>query len=195
MAEMTTVQKPVQTGDRMTADEYLKLPETTQRMELIDGIVFIQPASRPYYQADHQTAVFLTAKLIDSFALGGRMLIAPIDVEWDNGNVKQPDVLWVSPTNTRVQISDQVYGAPDFIAEILSPGMALQDKREKYRLYERYGVREYWLIDPLARFVEVFTYNVEDATFAAVGAFGVGETFTSPLFGRDVEVKVLFPEG
>jgi Uma2 family endonuclease len=78
--------------------------------------------------------------------------MAPVDVylldeeDEEARNVVQPDVIVVCDESTIRE--DGVYGAPDFIAEILSPSTAHKDLGEKRDLYEKAGVREYWLLNP-----------------------------------------------
>jgi Uma2 family endonuclease len=82
-------------------------------------------------------------------------------------------------------------GALDLVMEILSPSTALYDKRAKFRLYEKYDVREYWIADAQARYIEVGR-RVEE-NFILYGVFGAGETFTAAVLGdKTVEVSALF---
>ncbi|MFZ4614727.1 MAG: Uma2 family endonuclease [Rectinemataceae bacterium] len=64
----------------------------------------------------------------------------------DIDKVVQPDLLVVC--DRTMLIDEGIRGAPDFIIEILSPGTAMVDQREKRQLYEKHGVREYWIVNP-----------------------------------------------
>ncbi|MDH4064615.1 MAG: Uma2 family endonuclease, partial [Acidobacteriota bacterium] len=82
-----------------------------------------------------------------------------VDVVLDarKGLVVQPDVVFVS--NERVHIVDgQVWGAPDLVVEAESFGTRRRDRVWKRRWYGQYGVREYWLVDPVERTVTVLTF-------------------------------------
>ena len=84
-------------------------------------------------------------------------------------------------------------GAPDFVIEILSPSTAYRDRGVKFETYEKYGVSEYWLIDPELKFVEI--YRQQDKTFKRQGIYKSGQTFTSSVLGDvSVPVNALFAE-
>jgi Uma2 family endonuclease len=80
-------------------------------------------------------------------------------------------------------------GAPDLIAEVLSPSTAHIDRREKFRLYEKYGVREYWMVDPRDQLVEVWQH--QDGRFVLLDAYGSGEVFKSAMLG-EINVANIF---
>ena len=83
------------------------------------------------------------------------MYIAPFDVVLSDTDVVQPDILFVSNERMGIVTEDNIQGAPDLVIEILSPSTAERDRTFKRSLYARHGVREYWLVDPDARSVEV----------------------------------------
>jgi Uma2 family endonuclease len=68
--------------------------------------------------------------------------------------VVQPDILFVSTARFAI-LGDKVYGAPDLVVEIFSPAGELFDRTEKAAFYAKYGVREYWLVDPSTETIEV----------------------------------------
>ncbi len=173
---------------KMTAAEFLQLPELNQPTELIDGEVIMAPAPRD----SHQNTVFKAAKYVESTAPSGEIRVSPIDVYLDDTNVVQPDVMWIGTESSCMLVDDAYWrGAPDLVVEVLSPSTALRDKGKKFRLYEKYGVREYWMVEPIARYVEVWYLN--EGRFVLHGVFGVGETFTSAVFGQKVvEVSAIF---
>jgi Uma2 family endonuclease len=81
------------TRTRMTSAEFLALPETMQRMELIDGEIIVAPAPELF----HQDVAFLAAVLVRNVGSSGRMYISPVDVHFADGEITQPDVLWLAP--------------------------------------------------------------------------------------------------
>ncbi|MCU0349118.1 MAG: Uma2 family endonuclease, partial [Saprospiraceae bacterium] len=93
----------------------------------------------------------------------GLVLSGPLDTVLDDGNAYHPDVLFVS--KDRYHILDEkeevVIGAPDLVVEILSKGTAIYDRGDKKDIYEKYGVREYWLVDPKSKTVEVYSFEKE----------------------------------
>lgn len=132
----------------MTADEYLYDTEETNRVrELALGRVREPPA--PFFS--HQSLVLRVAKIwsdhVEPRQLG-RVAVAPVDVVLDHGRalILQPDVLFVSTSRLSI-IRDQVWGAPDLVAEVLSHSTEHRDRGEKLGWYRQYGVRECWLVD------------------------------------------------
>ncbi|MEO0563414.1 MAG: Uma2 family endonuclease, partial [Chloroflexota bacterium] len=81
------------------------------------------------------------------------------------------------------------HGAPDLVIEVLSPSTAARDRGVKFDHYETAGVREYWLIDPMGLFVEVYT--LKDGTFERAGLYERGVSFQSAVLGKAVPVDVL----
>ncbi|MBC7870174.1 MAG: Uma2 family endonuclease, partial [Chitinophagaceae bacterium] len=135
----------IQTINKITADEYFQLPETNTPMELIDGEIIQMPSPVPNHQAVVGDLCVLLKQNVKS--LGGRVFVSPLDVYLDDINVPQPDVMWLAP-NSRCQVGEKrLSGAPDLIAEVLSPGSVSHDRRKKFRLYQQFGVREYWIVD------------------------------------------------
>ena len=132
----------------MTTSEYLyDTDETTRRRELAAGILREPPA--PFFS--HQSLALRVAKIwidhVEPRRLG-RVAVAPVDVILDEAAdlVLQPDVLFVATERLSI-IRDQVWGAPDLVAEILSTGTERYDRTEKLQWYRQYGIRECWLVD------------------------------------------------
>jgi Uma2 family endonuclease len=132
----------------VTTDEYLYSTEETNRInELAMGKVCEPPA--PFFS--HQTVALKVARIIGDHAEPrklGRVAVAPVDVILDRERalILQPDVLFVSTERIAI-IRDQVWGPPDLVAEVLSPGTEHRDRGLKLGWYRQYGVRECWLVD------------------------------------------------
>ena len=172
----------------MTAAEYARLGETTQPMELIHGEIVMSPAPID----EHQVLAIAFLDLLRDIAPGGKRRIAPCDVHLSKHDVVQPDVFWVSAQNTACKLGadKRWHGAPDLIIEILSPATALRDRREKFALYEKHGVREYWIADPTTQLVEV--YRLKDRRFQRAGVFGPNDSFESAVLGVTIALNTLF---
>ncbi len=143
----------------MTTDEYLHAYETNRPRELMYGIVREPPA--PFFS--HQQVVFTIARrLADHVERAGLgdVAVAPVDVILDaeRSLIVQPDVLFVSNERKSI-IRDQIWGAPDLVVEVLSPGTAAHDRTQKLAWYRQYGVRECWLVDPAASRITVFDFT------------------------------------
>ncbi|MBZ0287332.1 MAG: Uma2 family endonuclease [Anaerolineae bacterium] len=173
---------------RMTSAEYWQQPETNRIEELIDGELIVTP---PPLDA-HQDKVTNIAVYVKPLTKGGQFRVAPTGVHFEDGYDFEPDIFWIAPDNDHCILApDGRYwqGAPDFIVEVLSPTTAYRDRGIKFETYQRHGVREYWLVDPEAAFIEV--YRLENEQFVRLGLFKAGETFASPVLGVDVSVDAL----
>lgn len=114
----------------------------------------MSPAPKP----DHQHIVLVMAKLLYDFATPrrlGRVFVSPIDVVVSARRAVQPDIVFISRANLGI-IRDQIRGAPDLVVEVISEGTWRRDRIDKKALYEQYGIKEYWLIDPEAESIEVY---------------------------------------
>jgi Uma2 family endonuclease len=176
------------TQTRMTVREFMALPESSDHVELIAGEVVVSPTPKFKHQNIAGNS-YVTLKNLPQ----GITAISPMDVHLDDENVVQPDVFWVSGADSLCKLGDDGYwhGAPDLVVEVLSPSTALRDHGVKFALYERFGTREYWLIDPEGEFVEVF--HREGEMFRRFGVFGRDEAFAlSVLPDVTVQVSALF---
>lgn len=171
----------------MTAAEFFELPESDQQLELIEGEVIALPTPIP----NHQRRVGRLYRLIDDLKPDGEVFIAPLEVYLDAHNVPQPDIVWVA-SSSRCRVTDKrLEGPPDLVVEVLSPGTELKDRRDKFNLYQRFGVREYWLVDPVENFIEV--YRLQDGAFVRQGVYGPDESFESAaLGGKTVSLTGIF---
>lgn len=93
----------------------------------------------------------------------GKCVAAPMDVILDDANAYQTDILYISKENLGIIKDGKIRGAPDLTIEILSPGSVKNDKIIKRNVYERNGVKEYFIIDPKTK--EVITYYLKGKKF------------------------------
>jgi Uma2 family endonuclease len=174
---------------RITTADYDQLPETSQPTELIDGEIVMAPAPNIYHQ---KIAFNIIRFFVKSLEGEGEVYFSPIDVRLDEHNIVQPDVMWVSgPDSLCQRDSDGTrwYGGPDLVCEILSPSTAKHDKGEKFALYEKHGVKEYWLLDPVNQWIEVYTRQEEKLILLEVYHKVI---FTSPLLQREIDTNIIF---
>jgi Uma2 family endonuclease len=152
------------------------------RYELIDGDVHV--SSTPH--REHQRVVRKLAYLLTDWDVActfGEAWVAA-GVIFDDENSVIPDLVWVSTERAPIvwQIDDgKMHSAPDLAVEVLSQGSANEkrDRQEKLRMYERFGVDEYWIIDRFAQQIEV--YRRERDRLRLTALLGVTDTLTSPL--------------
>lgn len=143
-----------QPAHRWTYADLCRLPDDGRRYEIIEGVRYEMPSPN----ADHATAVmnlllFVLGPVVQ--ARGGRLFTAPLDVFLPGADPVQPDVLVLLPEQLHLLSRRGVEGAPALIAEVLSPSNPEHDLVVKRALYARAGVREYWIVSPEAKTVEV----------------------------------------
>ena len=150
---------------RWTYEEYARLPEDGYRYEVIEGDLLMSPAPA----TTHQRISRRLLVLLDAFAArtgAGEALAAPCDVVLARGTVVQPDLLFVATERRSIIGPLNVTAAPDLVVEIISPGDPEHDRVRKHELYARHGVREYWIVDPAARTIDVFALQGADYVLA-----------------------------
>lgn len=142
--------------DRWTYADYDLLPAEL-RCEIANGTLVMEPS--PLY--GHQKASRNLEFELIAYVRGkmkGIVLDAPMDVVLDDTNVFQPDLLFISEKNKHLVADNKaVKGAPDLVIEVLSPGSLVYDRVQKKAIYEKFGVEEYWIVDPQNQSIEVYT--------------------------------------
>ena len=175
---------PSEPGPYRRAD-YAALPDEP-RCELIHGRFYLSPSPIRL----HQVVVARIWRLLDDVAeaTGGEAIVAPMDVHLADHTVAQPDILYVSPDRREV-LQDWIEGAPDLVVEVLSPSTARMDRVLKLDRYAEAGVREYWLVDPVARTFEI---RVNDGGRFVAHA-PIGGSWTSPVVaGVELDIDALW---
>ncbi len=165
---------------KLTYAEFCALPETVQPHELINGELRMPPAPNRKHQMVSGNLYALLRTYVRERNLGW-VYYAPIDVVLDRDRplVLQPDLLFVSHERAHL-LGERIFGPPDLVVEIFSPGGATFDRTEKATWYAQYGVREYWLVDPEAETIEV--RRLEPGGYEVLGIYRQGDTLRSQLF-------------
>ena len=131
-------------GRRLSVARYMKLPDDGNRYELIHGELVMSPSAS---YAHGEVLLYVGAKL---GAFVRKRGLGRVGIETDvilaDGLVLRPDINFVAKRRNSI-IREHVHGAPDLVIEITSPGNWQNDLHFKRREYERFGVREYWLLD------------------------------------------------
>ena len=183
-----------------TYADYLTWPDD-ERWEIIDGVAYdMTPAPRPR----HQELLVNLLLQIGNFLEGHPCMLypAPFDVRIPDGDdtadsaissVVQPDI---SVICDRHMIDDRgLLGAPDLAAEILSPSTAYKDQTVKLSLFERAGVREYWVVNPERKCVLVYLQPGGEGGFERATEYRAPEARPSAaLGGLDVDLGRGFEE-
>ncbi len=172
---------------RLTTEEFFKLYPEESRLELIDGEVYEMPAPTPKHQRIVRKLVSAIGSYVDRNSLGD-VYPSPIDVVFSPENVLQPDVVYVSDLS---MVKDRIYGSPDLIIEIVSPSSLKRDLTDKMKLYEKHGVKEYWLVFPLEKTIMV--YELKDNSYELLSyATEKGKVKSKVLEGFEMEVEEVF---
>lgn len=162
------------------------------RYEIIDGELYLM--SSPI--SKHQVILMDMAFQFKEFFKDKKCMpfIAPLDVRLDNKgkkskNVIQPDIMVVCDHN---KINDKIDGAPDLIVEILSKYNKKHDKFDKYHLYQKYGVREYWIIDIEEGMAYVYILS-KDNIYTLPRVYNIKEKIKSSIFkGLEISLEETF---
>jgi len=153
-------------GGRLTYDDLAALPDDGLRHEIIDGVHYVTPSPNLRHQELLGRLHFEIEGCLRRHAGIGRVFVAPLDVVFTKYDVVEPDLLFVArDQQDDVLTAANVQGAPALVIEILSPGTRTRDEGVKRQLFDRGGVREYWLVDPDERTVRI--WRAEKQTFAA----------------------------
>ena len=145
-----------------TATQYRLLPEG-EPCQLIDGELIYMTAPNIKHQELSVELTLLLGAYIKSHQLG-KLYHAPCDVFLSENNVYQPDLLFVAQNRLHIIQPDGIHGAPDLVIEILSQSTYYYDAKKKLRNYEKYGVQEFFLIDPEDN--EVISYRLQNGKYA-----------------------------
>ncbi|OHD78359.1 MAG: hypothetical protein A3J97_00070 [Spirochaetes bacterium RIFOXYC1_FULL_54_7] len=155
----------IKAGEKFTLDQWRSWPEG-KRWELIGGIAY---AMGPAPRVPHQRLSRSLSSALDVFLEGKdcEPFYAPVDVflpksdPESSDTVVQPDVFVVCDPD-KIQ-DDGIHGSPDFVVEVLSDSTTCKDMATKKQLYERSGVREYWIVNPESG--SVFPYVLSEGRY------------------------------
>jgi Uncharacterized protein conserved in cyanobacteria len=167
-------------GVKLTYDDFLLFPDDGKRHELIDGEHYVTPSPSRKHQAISWNLTIIIGSYLESHPVG-RAFAAPFDVVFSNFDVVEPDLLFISNARLEALTSKNVQGAPNLVVEIGSPSTRRRDEIIKRKLYERFGVEEYWVIDPEIETIAV--YRHVDETYQRVLELAVerNDTLETPL--------------
>ena len=164
---------------RYTYDDYLKTPDD-RRYELIEGELYMTPSPITNHQRISRKIEFLLEKFVTENELG-EIFDAPYDVYFDDENVVQPDILFISKDRLNIIGDKNLQGAPDLVIEILSESNAYRDLIQKKKLYSKFGVKEYWIVVPGEKTIDV--HILKDKTYQLYKTLGEDDTLESQILG------------
>lgn len=169
-----------------TVDDYLSMGELSTPCQLINGELIMSPSPTPYHQ-------IVLGNLYDVFKkevrqTNGLVLFAPVDLYVDKRNVLQSDLLFLSDRKHLTKRG--IEGPPDLIVEIISPSNSYTDRYEKKESYLKFGVREFWIVDPANKTLEIYyTTNWDKPQLYLAGD---GLVVSNVLPGLSFDLKTIF---
>ena len=144
---------------RFTLEDLDHFPDDGQRHEIIDGEHLVTPSPDTRHQRLVRELFLALAGHLRDHPGQGEVFTAPFDVVLSPYDVVQPDVLVIGGDQAEILTEKNVQGPPALVIEIVSDGTRKRDEQVKRRLFERTGVREYWLCDPELDVIKVFRRN------------------------------------
>jgi Uma2 family endonuclease len=167
------------------------------RWELLKGVPYnMSPVPSPQHQRIVGELYFALRSFFGKKTC--EVFVAPFDIrlseidDYENPDtVVQPDI---SVIFNPQQIDEKGgKGSPSMVIEVLSPSTALKDRNEKFQLYESFGVKEYWIVDPIHQTIEV--YGLVEKAFSKRAVFGKQNTLSSFLFPElKIDLKEIFEQ-
>jgi Uma2 family endonuclease len=175
-AQMESARKRV---GRMSYEDLQKLPDDGLRHELIDGEHFVTASPLLKHQVVAGNLYLLIGNHVRATG-AGILLFAPFDVVCTPNDVVVPDLIYFAGDRLREVVTDNfAQGPPNLAIEILSPSTRRRDEVLKRRLYERFRVAEYWIVDPALETVTI--HRLDGDAYQPMTAKGA-EAVTTPQF-------------
>jgi len=151
-----------------TYEDYRELPNDQKIYQVIGGKLLMVPAPSTRHQNVSRNLEFIIWSFVKDHDLGV-VYYAPIDMVFSSVDIVQPDIVLITRNRLAIVKVKGIFGAPDWVIEIVSPSTSKIDIKLKKDLYERFGVREYWIVYPEDERVEV--YLLEGGNYKLRGAF------------------------
>jgi Uma2 family endonuclease len=176
---------------RLTYDDLVRMPDDGLRHEIIDGVHYVTPSPVRRHQKLLRRLFLAIGNYLEIQPDVGEIYSAPFDTVFTQWDVVEPDLLFVAADQMNILTEPNVQGAPALVVEILSPGTKRRDLGVKRELYDRGGVREYWIVDPDGNTLTVHR-RAGDGTFQQVALLAATPhaAIVSPLlpgFGLSLE--------
>jgi Uma2 family endonuclease len=187
--------KPASSGLKLTYDDFVLFPDDGKRHEIIDGEHCVTPSPNTAHQQISLNLVLAIGGWLEHHPIG-RLFHAPYDVVFSDFDVVEPDLLYVSTERAAEILTEKhARGAPDLVVEIASPGTRQRDETIKRRLYERSGVREYWVVDPDVDVVRIYRREGERFGRAIELTHEAGDVLLTPMLpGLELPLARIFHE-
>lgn len=179
---------------RLTYDDFVRFPDDGMRHELIDGVHYVTPCPVTRHQLLVGRLFLAIGNYLEQRPDAGLLFTAPFDVILSRWDVVEPDLLFVAGDQLEILTDANIQGAPALVIEILSPGTKKRDLGIKRDLFDRGGVREYWILDPKADELTIYRRKAEgDLAKVSQLAAGATEALSTPVLpGFSLPLAKLF---
>jgi len=184
---------PASPGLKLTYDDLLLLPDDGLRHELINGEHYVSASPNLRHQRVSGHLFGLVNAWLEQHSIG-QVYHAPTDVVFSNVDVVVPDLLYVSNERiAQIATRQNLRGAPEIVIEIGSPSTRSRDETIKRRLYERWGVDEYWIVDPETEVLRVTRREGEAFGRVTELTREAGDVLTTPVLpGLQIPLSLIF---
>jgi len=174
-----------QCDTRLTYDDFLLFPDDGKRHELIDGVHYVTPSPVSRHQILLGRIFLAIGNWLELHPELGQVLLSPLDTVLSPWDVVEPDLIFLAADQLDILTEPNIQGAPALVVEILSPSTRQRDLGIKRDLFDRGGVREYWVVDPKARAITVYRRSAAGrlTPMTPLGAAD-GAALTTPLLPR-----------
>jgi Uma2 family endonuclease len=189
---MRTPAAPADT--RFTYDDFVLFPDDWKRHEIIDGEHYVTPSPNVRHQVLVGRLGFEIELYLRANPGTGQVFLSPLDVVLSHWDGVEPDLLFVAGDQSDILTEKNIQGPPALVVEVLSTSTRKRDAQIKRRLFERTGVREYWLVEPELDTVQVFRPSPEGTLVRAVELTAEdGDVLTTSLLpGWQIDLRELF---
>ena len=166
---------------KVTYDDFVLFPDDGKRHELIDGEHYVTPSPNTRHQRISGNLHLLIGTWLEGHPIG-RVFYAPYDVVFSAFDVVEPDLLYLS-NERAAQVLTPLHarGVPELVIEIASKGTRKRDDTIKRRLYERAGVSEYWIVDPMSDAIRIYRRDGDRFGRPMELSREAGDVLTTPL--------------
>lgn len=173
------------TRTKLTYEDYEAFPDDGNRYEIIDGEVHVSPPPITAHQWASAELTWLLGSHIRQRGLG-RLLYAPFAVMFSPHDVFEPGIVFISEDRMSLFDDKGMRGSPDLCIEIASPSTRAYDRTVKLERYGRFGVDEYWIVDPDRKTVEVFV--LENGAYTSMAVAQAGDRVVSRIL-PDIDLR------
>jgi Uma2 family endonuclease len=178
---------------KILADDFLLIPEDGRRHELIDGNHYLHASCDTKHQRISMQLIVAIGAYLREHPLG-QLYFALLDVVLSDYDVVEPDLMYITNERREIITEKNIQGAPDLVIEIVSDSTRHYDEAIKYRLYERTGVYEYWLVDSVRDCVRTFRRDTA-GRYDSPAELSTTGRLTSALFpGLEIPLDQIFAQ-